>query len=37
MNVLTYSEKYMFATQNGPTMLEQGDAYIHVKNKIKLQ
>lgn len=28
--VLTFSERYMFSTENGPPMLEQGAAYIHV-------
>jgi hypothetical protein len=28
--VLTFSERYMFPSRNGPLMLEQGDAYIHV-------
>jgi hypothetical protein len=28
--ILTFSERYMFASQNGPTMLEQGDSYIEV-------
>jgi hypothetical protein len=28
--VLTFSERYMFSTENGPPMLEQGAAYIHI-------
>lgn len=28
--VLTFSERYMFSNENGPPMLEQGAAYIHV-------
>ena len=30
MKVLTFSERYMYPTRNGPPMLEQGDAYINV-------
>lgn len=29
--VLTFSERYMFPSHNGPLMLEQGEAYIRVK------
>jgi hypothetical protein len=28
--VLTFSERYMFSTENGPPMLEQGAAYINI-------
>lgn len=28
--ILTFSERYMFASRNGPPMLEQGDSYIEV-------
>lgn len=32
--VLTFSERYMFSTGNGPPMLEQGSAYINVDANI---
>lgn len=32
--ILTFSERYMFATGNGPTMLEQGASYIHVDTDV---
>lgn len=32
--ILTFSERYMFATGNGPTMLEQGDAYIDLNTGV---
>ena len=32
--ILTFSERYMFQSRNGPTMLEQGDAYVKVNGVI---
>jgi hypothetical protein len=32
--VLTFSEKYMFATQEGPTFLPQGDSYIKISGDV---
>jgi hypothetical protein len=34
-SVVTYSERFMFATKNGPTMLQQGESYIHVMNTVE--
>jgi len=33
--ILTFSEKYMFATGLGPALLEQGAAYIHVDTTVQ--
>jgi hypothetical protein len=33
-NILTLSERYMFATNNGPALLEQGEASINIDTKL---
>jgi hypothetical protein len=32
--ILTFSERYMFKSHDGPGILEQGDAYIKVDTKV---
>ena len=34
--IITLSERYMFATKNGPTMLEQGDSYISANAEVTI-
>ena len=36
LQILTLSERYMFATKNGPIFLQQGESFIHLKNEILL-
>ena len=35
--VLRYSEHYIFASNDGPTLLEQGDAYVEINALINIQ
>lgn len=32
--ILTFSERYMFASRNGPPMLEQGESYIDISARV---
>jgi hypothetical protein len=37
MQILTLSERYMFASGEGPLLLGQGDSYIHVKSDVNFR